>query len=110
MLAIILLFASCGQQYKAEQTVKAFIEENMIQPDKISNHSFADLGSTRHLNDSLINMMRQRGAQLFKKGISYGEIPSGDLFFLRMRYISGNDTLQNTFYLDNELTQIVAFK
>jgi hypothetical protein len=54
--------------------------------------------------------MRQRGARLFKKGITYGPIPSGDLYYLRMNYISDGDTLQNTFYLNQELTEVVAYK
>ena len=67
----LLLFASCGQQYHAEKTVEAFVEANMEQPDKITNREYADLGSTRHLNDSVISIMRERGAQGFKKGITY---------------------------------------
>lgn len=106
----LLLFASCGQQYHAEKTVKAFVEANMEQPEKITNRDFADIGTTRHINDSLINQMRQRGAQLFRKGITYGQVPKGDLFYLRMRYVHESDTLQNTFYLNQELTEVVAFK
>lgn len=98
----VLLFASCGQQYKAESTVKDFIEENMETANQISGRDFADLGKTRHLNDSLIGVMRENGAQGFKKGITYPSIPQGDLYYLRMRYISGSDTLQNTFYLNEE--------
>ena len=55
-------------------------------------------------------MMRERGAERFKKGISYGQTPEGDLFYLRMRYVHKGDTLQNTFYLNQELTEVVAFK
>ena len=106
----LLLFASCGQQYHAEKTVKAFVEANMEQPEKITNRDFADIGTTRHINDSLINQMRQRGAQLFRKSITYGQVPKGDLFYLRMRYVHESDTLQNTFYLNQELTEVVAFK
>ena len=109
-ISALLLFASCGQQHQAEQTVKAFVEENMEQPDKITSRDFADLGTTRHLSDSIINVMRQRGARLFKKGITYGPIPSGDLYYLRINYISDGDTLQNTFYLNQELTEVVAYK
>ena len=54
--------------------------------------------------------MRQRGAQGFKKGIKYGEIPQGDLIYLRMQYVKDGDTLSNTFYLDEKLASIVAFK
>ena len=108
--SVLLLFASCGQQYHAEKTVEAFIEANMVQPEKITGCDYADLGTTRHINDSVINIMRQRGAQGFKKDITYGQMPKGDLFYLRMRYICEGDTLQNTFYLNQELTEVVAFK
>ena len=108
--ACLLLFASCGQQYKAEQRVKAFIEENMENSAEISSRDFADMGTTRHINDSLIQLMRHRGAPGFKKEISYAQVPSGDLYYLRMKYIHQGDTLQNTFYLDSELNQVVAFK
>ena len=96
---LALLLTSCGQQYKAEKTV-----------DKISGRDFADVGTTRHISDSLIQIMRHRGAPLFKQGISYGNVPQGELFFLRMRFIHKGDTLQNTFYLNQELTEVVAFK
>ena len=109
MLAL-LLFASCGQQYKAESLAEDFVAANMENASAISGKDFADLGTTRHLNDSLIKVMRQRGAANFKKGISYGEIPTGDLYYLRMSYISNGDTLQNTFYFDKELSEVVAFK
>ncbi|WP_144006075.1 hypothetical protein [Prevotella sp. lc2012] len=106
----VLLFASCGQQYHAEKTVKAFIEANAENPELLTDREFADLGTTRYVNDSLIHLMRHRGAESFKKGISYPEEHSGDLFYLRMSYVRGTDTLQNTFYLNKELTEVVAFK
>ena len=54
--------------------------------------------------------MRQRGAEGFKQGIQYGEMPQGDLFYLRMKYVKGGDTLSNTFYIDEKLQEVVAFK
>jgi hypothetical protein len=109
-VSALLLFASCGQQHKAESLVSNFVAENIEDPSAISGKDFAELGTTRHLSDSLIKVMRQRGAANFKKGISYGKIPSGDLYYLRMSYISNGDTLQNTFYLDSDLSEVVAFK
>ena len=106
----MLLFASCGQQHKAENLVSDFVAENMENPSAINDKDYADLGTTRHISDSLITLMRQRGASGFKKGITYGKMPSGDLYFLRMSYISNGDTLQNTFYFDSELSGVVAFK
>ena len=105
-----LLFASCGKQYTAEQTVKDFVAENMQDGVETSGVDFADLGTTRHINDTLVAKMRKNGAPLFKSGILYAQAPAGDLFYLRMRYLYQGDTLQNTFYLDSTLTQVVAFK
>ena len=105
-----LLLASCGKQYTAEQTVKAFVAENMKEEVNASVIDFADLGTTRHINDSLIAKMRKNGAELYKSGIKYGEAPSGDIYYLRMKYLQEGDTLQNTFYLDSELKEVVAFK
>ena len=110
IVACLLLFASCGQQYKAEQTAKAFVEDNMEQPEQITDRDFADIGTTRHISDSLITVMRQRGAEGFKSGIQYGSVPQGELFYLRMQYVKDGDTLSNTFYLDEKLASIVAFK
>ena len=106
----LLLFASCGQQYHAEKAVEAFVEANAENPEAMTHRDYADLGTTRHINDSVISIMRERGAQGFKKGITYGQMPEGDLFYLRMRYVHEGDTLQNTFYLNQELTEVVAFK
>ena len=107
----MLLFASCGRQHSAEQTVKAFVEANMENGGKdISHRDFADLGTTRLIQDSIIELMRQRGAQLFKSSISYPEVPQGELYYLRMSYVHDGDTLQNTFSLNQDLTEVVAFK
>ena len=107
----LLLLASCGKQHNAEQTVKAFVEDNMENGGSdISDRDFADLGQTRHINDSLIALMHQRGAPLFKQGITYPTASQNELFYLRMRYVHDGDTLQNTFYLNQELTEVVAFK
>ena len=110
-IGMMLLFASCGQQHSAEQTVKAFVEANMENGgNDISSREFADIGTTKFISDSLIQLMRHRGAPLFKQGISYPDVPDGELYYLRMSYVHDGDTLQNTFYLNQELTEVVAFK
>ncbi len=109
-MSALLLFASCGQQYDAEQTIKAFIEENMEAASEITDRDFANLGSTQLIGDSLLQVMQHRGAKLFRKGIKYPKLPDGELYYLRMSYVHKGDTLQNTFYLNQELTEVVAFK
>ena len=106
----VLFLASCGKQHTAEQTVKDFVAQNMQEGVETSGYDFADLGTTRHINDSLVAEMRKKGADLFTSGIQYDKAPQGDMFYLRMRYLYKGDTLQNTFYLDSTLTHVVAFK
>ena len=106
----LLLLVSCGQQYHAERTVEDFVDANAEAPEAMTRRNFADLGTTRHINDSLISIMRQRRAEHYKKDIKYPDVPQGDLYYLRIRYVHEGDTLQNTFYLNQELTEVVAFK
>ena len=106
----MLLSVSCGRQHDAEQTVKAFVEANMQGGVQISDRDFADLGTTRLISDSLIGLMRQRGADLYKQGITYPKTLEGELYYLRMSYVHEGDTLYNTFYLNQDLTEVVAFK
>lgn len=106
----LLLSVSCGRQHKAEQTVKTFVDQYAETPEAISDRDFSDIGTTRHISDSLIDVMRHQGAPGFKKDVSYGQRPADELVYLRMKYVLDNDTLQNTFYLNQELTEVVAFK
>ena len=106
----MLFVTSCGKQYTAEQTVKDFVAENIKDGVETKRIDFGDLGTTSHIKDSLIVKMRNTGSELYKSGIVYGQMPEGEVYYLRMRYLHQGDTLQNTFYLDSELKEVVAFK
>ena len=106
----VLFVASCGKQHTAEQTVKDFVAQNMKDGIETQRIGFGDLGTSRHINDSLVTKMRKNGAELYKSGIAYGQVPTGEVYYLRMKYLHQGDTLQNTFYLDSELKEVIAFK
>ena len=105
-----LLLASCGKQYAAQQTVKDFVAQNMKEGVETKRIGFGELGTSRHINDSLVAQMRKNGSELFKTNIEYGKMPVGEVYYLRMKYLHQGDTLQNTFYLDQELKEVIAFK
>ena len=65
----VLFVASCGKQHTAEQTVKNFVAENMKEGVETKRLDFGDLGTTRHINDSLVAKMRKNGAELFKNNM-----------------------------------------
>ena len=106
----VLFVASCGKQHTAEQTVKKFVEENTKEGVETKRIGFGDLGTTRHISDSLAEKMRNNGNELFKNDIKYAAMPKGEVYYLRMKYLHEGDTLQSTFYLDSELKEVVAFK
>ncbi len=111
MLSCGLLFCSCGKQNTAEGLAEDFIEEYALAPEKILYREYADVDSTKRLNDSIILSMQARGHELYKKEIPYPVKTCGRmLYYLRMQYVYEGDTMHNTFYLDENLEQVVSFK
>ncbi len=106
-----LLYISCGKQSTAETLAEEFINDYALAPEKMVAREFTRLDSTKYLNDSIIRSMQERGCELFKKDIPYPIKSSGRmLYFIRMKYLYGEDSLQNTFYMDEHLEHIVSFK
>ncbi|MBQ9671457.1 MAG: hypothetical protein IJV34_01215 [Prevotella sp.] len=109
--SVALLTASCTRQYKAERLAADFIERNALHPEEMSDRDFKSLDSTKHITDSIILSMQARGGEQFQQNIDYPVKTAGRmLYYLRMSYVHDGDTLQNTFYLDEELQNVVSFK
>ncbi len=101
----MLLFASCGRQQQAKSAVKDFMEEQLHRTD-VSYMDFSDVDSTHTFSDSMITVLRQRGAQ----NVKYQQREGRTLLHIRAKYLQGQDTCSSTFYLDKEATGIVAYK
>lgn len=100
----LLLFASCGQQQQAKSVVKDFVEQQLHKD--VSYLDFSDVDSTRVLSDSIIQAMRGRA----EKSIQYQPYQGKTLMHIRVQYLLDKDTCSATFYLDKEMTGVVAFK
>ena len=109
-MAAIITLCSCDNQDKAENLIKDFLDKN-LQTSEYSV-SFTKLDSTRHVTDSAINAMRANAEnnKLYKKGITYDDKLHKQYIFIRTKMSIGKDTINQTFYLDPELTSIVSFK
>lgn len=110
VLATILLFG-CGKQHQAEGVVKEFIAQNIAVEDYSAD--FLKVDSTTHINDSMIERMRLAAGhnKLFKSGIKYGQdLRKGKYAFLPARIYVGKDTIRQTFYLDMDMSHVIAFK
>ena len=113
MIGMILLLASCGQQHQARTLVDDFMEANLADPKALNGVSYASLDSTRVISDSLIGVMRSLAKQnpRFKSDIAYAERKSTRLLYItRVDYCLNQDSCQDTYYLDDSLTGVVAFK
>lgn len=106
----LLLFSACGQRYRAKGLVKDFVKEHATEEVDITD--FSNLDSTKVINDSLLQDMRQRALKdpLFKD-VNLGSIPlSTTLLYIRMRYQKDTLELSKTFYFGKDLSAIIAFK
>lgn len=101
----LLLFVSCGQQQKAKSLVKDFMSDQ-LHKSEVSYLDFTDVDSTHTFTDSLIQVLRERGA----KGVQYQERKGRTLLHLRTKYVEGDDTCSATFYLNPDAEGIVAYK
>ena len=111
--AIALPFASCGRQHSAEQTVKGFMEANLKSPASLDQLHFEGMDSTRHITDSAVNALRQSAktmAKQYKANISYDtDKASASTVFIRVSYKNNGKQYADTYYLDCELSAVVAF-
>lgn len=107
--SITLVAVSCGKQHKAESAVKDFLYQNMTAADY--SISFNKIDSTKNLTDSMIIVMKNSAKKnrLFKKNIEYGN-GNKPYIFTKAKICNGKDTVPYTFYLDNTLKNVIAFK
>ncbi len=109
----LLLFASCGPQQEAEDLVEQFMKQNMKEELDISGLHFMDIDSTRLVNDSVVISLRQQAkrASRYQGNIKYApDQPFKQLITIRAKYYIEEKEYSDTYYLDMDLTRIVAFK
>lgn len=114
---IIILFAtvlttSCGNEFKAKSVVEDFLDKNLAD-NNYSIENVSKIDSTFYINDSLLTAMRTKanGTKMFKN-IKYPAIKNSHkkLIFIRVTYTLNNKNVKQTFYLDRDLKEVVAFK
>ena len=110
----LLLFASCGQQHQAKEVIQAFVDEHVTEPASRSSISIVKFDSTRVLNDSIIQAMRANADTILRysaKPIKYDESPARrKLYVARITYTIHGAEYSDTYYLDEQLSHVVAFK
>ena len=105
-----LVLVACGDKHKASSAVGEFLKSNIVDTEYSTEMLAVD--STKALGDSLIQSMRKEAAadKYFKKNIQWGQYSGGKLVYARVRILQLKDTLVRTFYLDKDMSSVVAFK
>ena len=109
----LLLLTACGQQYQAKSVIQDFVDQYVTEPASRSSVSIVKFDSTRVLKDSLIQAMRTNAdtIQRYVKPIRYAEGEVGSkLFVARISYTIYDVEYSDTYYLDEQLTRVIAFK
>lgn len=111
IVSAVVMTVSCSEQDKAEGIVKDFLNESLR--DNSFTATFSGIDSTRNVADSMITKMRTAAANnaLYKKGLKFTDRKFYDKYvYTRVTLIKGKDTVVQTYYLNPELTSVVAFK
>ena len=109
-LATVFL-SSCGEQYKAKQLVSNFLDRSLAEKD-FSIENCSKLDSTYYVTDSTLNAMRaaSRKETPFIRARYEGVKRSKKLLFIRIDYTNNGRKHTQTFYMDDRLQHVVAFK
>lgn len=109
----LLLFASCGQQHRAEATVEDQLEENLMDASQMKIIMHEKLDSTRLLAPANIATIRKAAQAIpyYKKDIKYAPMPKDHMLMMAcVVYQMGNKKYRDTYYLDRSLENVVAIK
>ena len=112
-VTLVLLSVSCGQQHQAKGVIQDFVDQYAANPSERGSISIAKFDSTRILNDSIISRMRANADTIerYQQHIKYADgTPSSKLFIARITYTISGTEFSETYYLDDQLTRVVAFK
>ena len=109
----MLLLASCGQQHKAESVVEDFMENNLKDASALQIVEYSDIDSTRYLNDSIINKLRNtaKNSPMYAGRTEFAQRNKDEkLIIIRVRYKINGQDFHDTFYLNKEMTGVIALK
>lgn len=104
------VFVYRGQSHGAKGHVKAFMKESMGLDD-YDVLAWSNVDSTFRVTDSMLTVMHAKAAKekIVRPNASYAK-RTDKLNLITIKYVSGKDTLMNTFYLDDKLQGVVGVK
>jgi hypothetical protein len=115
---LALASVGCGKRHSAKKLVENFIDEHAQQPP-VSITDVGKLDSTDRVDNSTINALQAdvKNGGLYKPDTKFGQRPTNTKTLLMIRVTletkdekGEKKPYKQTFYLDPELTSVVAVK
>lgn len=109
--ALSVLLSGCGQGHKVHKLVENFLEQQM----NVAGYDVVEWGkidSTFRVSSDVLAQMRHQGNLLVKRTLPY-QAPTNKLNYITVKYVKTGavqDTVNQTFYLNDQMTGVVAFK
>ena len=109
--AIIILSSVSCKNNSAKGLIEDFMNVNMVSTSNISDKEYSKIDSTFYINDSIINAMHKMQVPGYKGIIKYSNEKAGKkLLFMSITFKQNKKDIKQTFYFDENITHIVAFK
>lgn len=110
MALFVWLISGCGQSHKNRGIIEDFMQTRMNLED-YDVLSWSEPQTTYFVSDSMLQAMRRRAqaSRLVRGNVPY-KAKTDRLVFMEVRYVTGQDTIRQTFYLDDKNTGVVGFK
>ena len=113
---LALASVSCGKRHSAKKLVESFIDEH-AQLSSVSITDVGKLDSTDRVDNSTINALQAdvKNGGLYKPDTKFGPTNTKTLLMIRVTLETKDEKgekkpYKQTFYLDPELTSVVAIK
>ncbi len=114
IILLALGIVACSPKQEAKKTVKEFVEASISANCDYSFNDFGKLDSTRYVTDSALLLMRSQAEKdaAFKSELKYGRraVPKEQLKYMNVKMTINEKDTTYTFYLTNDLKQVVSFK
>ena len=109
----VLLLTACGQQHQAKVVVQEFVDQYATEPSARSSIKIEKFDSTKVLNDSIIRVLRTNADTVsrYQHPVNYAAGGIGRMLYVaRISYTINGAEFSDTYYLDEQITRVVAFK
>jgi len=111
LAAAAMMLAACSEEHRAKSLADSFLDDH-LKSGQYSIVNYSKLDSTYFVTDSTAAALAAsvNASGRFSPFVYDKSKLTKKLLFMKIRYVTGKDTLKQTFYFDDTLHHIVTLK